>query len=147
MIKVYFESGSYAECVATFDTDALYMVCLPELEKIAMSRGMIVTEADVNIDEEFEVLNEVIDDIETTVGYSDINELKDIYLNQIEHLSNVAEMFHPNRKHSPIQAKHSCLRWNAHDFDGDPRRMNAFFTEHNDKIIQFINDLKDEGNY
>ena len=34
MIKVYFESGTHAELVAIFDSEDLYMACLPILEKI-----------------------------------------------------------------------------------------------------------------
>ncbi len=44
MIKVYFESSSHAELVATFESEELYMVCLPALEKKAKEQRMIVTE-------------------------------------------------------------------------------------------------------
>lgn len=48
MIKVYFESKGvlYAELVAVFQSDELYMKCLPALEEEAESRRMIVTESD-----------------------------------------------------------------------------------------------------
>jgi hypothetical protein len=45
MVKVYFESGRHAELVATFDTEALFMACLPALEKEAAKHNMIVTES------------------------------------------------------------------------------------------------------
>ena len=46
MIRVYFESTAhwYAELVATFESEELYMACLPTLEKLAGDSGMIVTE-------------------------------------------------------------------------------------------------------
>jgi hypothetical protein len=44
MIKVYFESGSHAELVAIFDSEDLYIACLPMLEKKANDLGMFVTE-------------------------------------------------------------------------------------------------------
>jgi hypothetical protein len=46
MIKVYFESNSHAELVATFESEDLYIVSLPALEKKAKEQGMIVTEVD-----------------------------------------------------------------------------------------------------
>ena len=50
MVKVYFETpnNSYCEEVATFDTEELYMLCLPVLEKEAKKRNMIVTESTEN---------------------------------------------------------------------------------------------------
>ena len=45
MIKVYFESNSHAELVATFESEDLYIASLPALEKKAKEQGMIVTEA------------------------------------------------------------------------------------------------------
>jgi|APGre2960657444_1045066.scaffolds.fasta_scaffold327118_2 hypothetical protein len=44
-IEVFFESGNYAEKVAEFSEDSIYTACLPELEKIANTRNMIVTES------------------------------------------------------------------------------------------------------
>lgn len=45
MIKVYFESGRHAECVATFISEEVYMAALPSLEALAESQGMTVTES------------------------------------------------------------------------------------------------------
>ena len=45
MIKVYFESGSHAELVATFNSEELYMACLPILEAEAKKSNMFVTES------------------------------------------------------------------------------------------------------
>jgi len=45
MIKVYFESGSHAQQVATFTNEETYNACLPVLEKLATDSGMIVTES------------------------------------------------------------------------------------------------------
>lgn len=44
MIRVYFESNAHAELVATFESEELYMSCLPTLERLASEQGMIVTE-------------------------------------------------------------------------------------------------------
>ena len=53
MIKVYFESRFHAELVAIFDTEELYDLCFPVLEKEAKKHRMIVTESieDGNIKE------------------------------------------------------------------------------------------------
>ena len=53
MIKVYFESKFHAELVAIFDTEELYDLCFPSLEKEAKKHRMIVTESieDENIKE------------------------------------------------------------------------------------------------
>lgn len=45
MIKVYFESGRHAELVATFESESVYMACLPILEVLASEQRMIVTES------------------------------------------------------------------------------------------------------
>jgi hypothetical protein len=45
MIKVYFESNSHSQLVATFESEELYMVCLPALEKAASEERMIATES------------------------------------------------------------------------------------------------------
>ena len=45
MVTVFFESKSHAEQVAVFDTEELYMKCLPALVKEAADQGMIVTES------------------------------------------------------------------------------------------------------
>lgn len=52
MVRVYFESNSHAELVATFETEELYNQCLPILEAEAKKQRMIVTET---IDETFDV--------------------------------------------------------------------------------------------
>ena len=53
MVKVYFESKFHAELVAIFDTEELYDLCFPSLEKEAKKHRMIVTESieDENIKE------------------------------------------------------------------------------------------------
>lgn len=43
MITVYFESNGHAVQVATFESEYLYMLCLPALEE-AKANGMVVTE-------------------------------------------------------------------------------------------------------
>ena len=48
MIKVYFESNSSAELVATFYDEDVYMECLPTLDKIAAKHDMVVTEEGEN---------------------------------------------------------------------------------------------------
>lgn len=45
MIKVYFESNSQAELVATFESEEVYALCISTLEKDAKSKGMILTES------------------------------------------------------------------------------------------------------
>ncbi len=47
MITVYFQdkNNKYAEIVAEFETEALYMACLPILEAEAAKKGFIVTES------------------------------------------------------------------------------------------------------
>ena len=52
MVKVYFESNCHAELVATFDTEELYDLCFPALEKEAKKQRMIVTENIVDDKEE-----------------------------------------------------------------------------------------------
>lgn len=46
MVKVYFESIKHwhSEHVATFESEELYMACLPALEAEAKEIGMVVTE-------------------------------------------------------------------------------------------------------
>jgi hypothetical protein len=41
MVKVYFETknGGYCELVAIFDSEELYLICLPALEKQAKENG------------------------------------------------------------------------------------------------------------
>lgn len=47
MITVYFEKvGNFAEAVATFNSEELYMACLPALQAKAVEMGYVdVTEA------------------------------------------------------------------------------------------------------
>jgi len=45
MIKVYFESNSHADLVATFESEEVYALCVLTLDKIAQSKGMILTES------------------------------------------------------------------------------------------------------
>ena len=45
MVKVFFESGSHADLVATFDSEELYIACLPTLEAEAKKSNMFVTES------------------------------------------------------------------------------------------------------
>jgi len=54
MVEVYFESGKFAELVAIFDNEDIYMSCLPALEVIAKNANMVITERvidTVDIDE------------------------------------------------------------------------------------------------
>jgi hypothetical protein len=37
---------------------------------------------------------------------------------------------------------YSCLIWSPEDFDGSHEKMTNFFDEHNESIIQKINELK-----
>lgn len=46
MINVYFETSSHVEKVATFESEALYLLCLPALEIEAKRQGYIVSESD-----------------------------------------------------------------------------------------------------
>ena len=45
MVKVYFESKSHAESVATFTTKQTYMSCLHSLKEEAKKHRMVVTES------------------------------------------------------------------------------------------------------
>lgn len=46
MIKVYFETSSYAELVATFADETLYDACYPALEQEAKERNFeFITES------------------------------------------------------------------------------------------------------
>ena len=45
MITVYFETEGYAEKIAVFETESVYLACFPVLEKMALQNGFIrVTE-------------------------------------------------------------------------------------------------------
>lgn len=51
MIKVYFETKHSAELIAVFESEEVYSLCVPALEKEAEKRGMILTESvEENID-------------------------------------------------------------------------------------------------
>lgn len=39
MVKVYFEMEGYSEYVATFKDETIYMLCLPQLEKLCKEEG------------------------------------------------------------------------------------------------------------
>ena len=55
MIRVYFETDSVSEQVATFESENHYMVCLPILKEIARQDGWLrVTESDVDLNDEAE---------------------------------------------------------------------------------------------
>ena len=56
MIRVYFESNAHAELVATFESEELYIACLPTLEELASWQRMIVTET---IDEHEAIIMEI----------------------------------------------------------------------------------------
>lgn len=45
MVTVYFEARSGSHIAAQFDSEEIYMACLPALEKLAESKGYIVTES------------------------------------------------------------------------------------------------------
>jgi hypothetical protein len=45
MITVYFEARTGAHVVAQFDEEETYMACLSALEKLAESKGYVVTES------------------------------------------------------------------------------------------------------
>ena len=44
-VTVFFESKSHTEQVATFESEELYMVCLPALQQCAAQGGYIITES------------------------------------------------------------------------------------------------------
>jgi len=53
MIKVYFETDSTSELVATFEHESHYIACLPVLEKLAkQEKWARVTESDVDLNDE-----------------------------------------------------------------------------------------------
>ena len=45
MVTVYFEKNNNAEVVANFDSEQLYLVCLPALEAEAKKQNKILTES------------------------------------------------------------------------------------------------------
>jgi hypothetical protein len=87
MIKVYFESDSHAECVATFRTEAMYMACIETLKAEATKQGMIVTESEVDESVLLSHVRESIDGAElwmTIVG--DMPQVKSELTKQLESL-------------------------------------------------------------
>lgn len=70
MIKVFFQSeiGGHSELVATFDTEQLFMACLPALEKQAKEQRCFVTEFMSDFDMEEAVASET-----QAVGFSCLN--------------------------------------------------------------------------
>tara|TARA_R110000824_G_C14834500_1_gene638278 strand:- start:274 stop:501 length:228 start_codon:yes stop_codon:yes gene_type:complete len=46
MIKVFFESSTHAELVATFETIEMFTACFPSLRKRAIEQGMILQVVD-----------------------------------------------------------------------------------------------------
>ena len=53
MIRVYFETDSVSEQVATFESENRYIACLPVLEELArQERWARVTESDVDLNDE-----------------------------------------------------------------------------------------------
>ena len=46
MVTVYLEKvGSWAEHIATFESEAVYMLCVPALEAWAEAQGLVITES------------------------------------------------------------------------------------------------------
>jgi len=45
MVEVFFGNETYAELVATFETEEMFMLCLPTLEKEAKRQGVEVFES------------------------------------------------------------------------------------------------------
>lgn len=89
MIKVYFESGSHAECVATFMDEATYMACLPTLEQIATTQGMHVTESEIDSAKLSSHLLDAIDEIQLSLDAVDDGQAKQEYTEQIESLNEI----------------------------------------------------------
>lgn len=61
MIKVYLESGSHAELVATFMSEDTYLMCLPAIKKQAKNHRCFVTESEVDVVEIEQGAQELID--------------------------------------------------------------------------------------
>ena len=57
MVHVFFGDGTFAELVATFETEELYMLCLPTLQKEAKRQGVKVFES-IKTEEEWEAEQE-----------------------------------------------------------------------------------------
>ena len=45
MVHIFFGNGTFAELVATFETEEMFMLCLPTLEKEAKRQGVEVFES------------------------------------------------------------------------------------------------------
>jgi len=45
MIRVYFESNTHAELIAVFESEDIYLSCVPALENLAQERGVFLTES------------------------------------------------------------------------------------------------------
>jgi hypothetical protein len=54
MIRVYFESNTHAELIAVFESEDIYLSCVPALENLAQERGVFLTES---IEEEMILAN------------------------------------------------------------------------------------------
>ena len=48
LINVYFESNISAEMIAQFNSEEIYMACIPALEKLAEINNVILTESVFN---------------------------------------------------------------------------------------------------
>ena len=123
MVKVYFETenGSYAEIVATFETEELFIICLPALKKEAKKQGYILTETieeekeeaysdfKNNVEEKHDKLKEIlidfnspefgdciVDDICSLFNFPDTTEIIDLfefYEDQPKEVSSILEQF------------------------------------------------------
>ena len=93
MIKVYFESDSHAECVATFKTEAMYMACIDSLKAEATKQGMIVTESEVDESVLLSHVRDSIDEAELSmILVGDMPESKAEYAKQIESLRTIEDI-------------------------------------------------------
>lgn len=91
MIKVYFESGRHAELVATFESESVYMACLPILEVLASEQRMIVTEnieIDIEMDLQYQKAHEVIEEAEWEYEMSKIKEENNSVADDTENKTN-----------------------------------------------------------
>jgi len=87
MIKVYFESDSHAECVATFRTEAMYMMCIDSLKAEATKQGMILTESEVDESVLLSHVRDSIDEAELWIKLAgDVPQHKAEYAKQLESL-------------------------------------------------------------
>ena len=50
LVKVYLENGSYAELIATFQSEELFMLAVPALEAYAKENNLILSES---VDDEY----------------------------------------------------------------------------------------------